>query len=425
MTKEVKTAVIIAAAGSGRRMGGGIPKQYGNLGGMSILARTVKAFADQKEIHEIMIVTNQDFIGRCRRELSTLKLMTKVREILPGGQERQDSIYEAVRRLPDDVDLVLVHDGVRPFVTGELIRRTIEATKEYGAAVAAVPVKETIKTVEDNFLTKTLDRKRLYSVQTPQGFRKDLLIRAYEEAFRNNYYGTDDAFLVERIGEKSHVVRGDYYNIKITTMEDIVFGEAILGGQRDTGTGGSGKLPYQTQYNMPIDEETGSRKHASSVSDEIRVGSGYDVHKLTEGRKLILGGVELPYKKGLLGHSDADVLIHAIMDALLGAASLGDIGRHFPDNDEAYRGISSLLLLKKVEDLLRESGYRVGNIDATVIAQKPKIAPYIGQMISKISETLCIDESLVNIKGTTTEELGFCGRGEGIAVQATALIRRC
>jgi len=159
-------------------------------------------------------------------------------------------------------------------------------------------------------------------------------------------------------------------------------------------------------------------------TEDLRTGTGFDVHRLVEGRELILGGVEIPYAKGLLGHSDADVLVHAIMDALLGAAALGDIGHHFPDGDESYRGISSLLLLKKVKHLLEQSGYRIGNIDATVIAQRPKIAPYIKEMTSRISETLDIEENKINIKGTTTEKLGFCGREEGIAAQASVLIRR-
>ena len=391
MTSEIKTVVIIAAAGSGKRMGGGIPKQYGNLGGMSILARAVKAFADLKEIYQITIVTNEDYINRCRSELSNLGLMSKVREILPGGQQRQDSIYNAVRRLPDEVDLVLVHDGVRPFVTGELIRRTIEAARVYGAAVVGVPVKDTIKMVEENILTKTLDRKHLYSVQTPQGFRRDMLVRAYDEAYRENYYGTDDAFLVEKTGEKIYIVKGDYNNIKITTMEDILFGEAILRGQ---------------------------------IEEGLRIGTGHDVHQLVHGRKLILGGVEIPFERGLLGHSDADVLIHAIMDALLGAAAMGDIGRHFPDSDESYRGISSLLLLKRVRQLITEKGYEVGNIDATVVAQRPKISPYINEMIFKIAEVLGLAEDQINIKGTTTEKLGFCGREEGIAAQASVIIKR-
>ena len=394
MTSQTKTAVIIPAAGSGKRMGGGIPKQYGNLGGMSILARTVKAFADLSEIDQIFIVTNEDFIGRCKKELVEFGLMDKVREILPGGQERQDSIYGAIKLLPEEIDLVLVHDGVRPFATGDLIRRTIEAARNHGAAVAAVPVKDTIKTAEDGVFTKTLDRSRLYSVQTPQGFRKDLLIRAYEEAYREKLFGTDDAVLVENTGGKVYVVEGDYSNIKITTKEDLVLGEAILSSR------------------MGNDPE------------EIRIGTGFDVHQLVSGRKLILGGIEIPFERGLLGHSDADVLIHAIMDALLGAAALGDIGRHFPDTEEDYRGISSLILLEKVGDLLSENDYRIVNIDATVIAQRPKILPYIKEMIVMIAGSLGIETSQINIKGTTTEKLGFCGREEGIAVQASALIRR-
>ena len=416
MTRETKTAVIIPAAGSGRRMGGGIPKQYGRLGGMSILARTVKAFADVKEIHQITIVTNEDYIDRCRAELRELGLMAKVSEILPGGQERQDSIYKAILRLPEDVGLVLVHDGVRPFVTGELIRRTIEEAKAHGAAVAAVPVKDTIKMVGDNLFTKTLDRRSLYSVQTPQGFHKDLLVRAYDEAYQKNYYGTDDAFLVEKTGEKVYVVKGDYNNIKITTMEDIVFGEAIIGGKMES----SNRI--QSNSLEGLEMEFGKKNH--SREPEIRIGTGYDVHKLEHGRKLILGGVKIPFERGLLGHSDADVLIHAIMDALLGAAALGDIGLHFPDTEESYRGISSLVLLKRVGELIEEKGFEIGNIDSTVVSQRPKISPYIKEMILRISEVLGIEESRLNIKGTTTEKLGFCGREEGIAAQASVLIRR-
>ena len=415
MTSQIKTAVIIPAAGSGKRMGGGIPKQYGKLGGMSILARTVKVFADQKEIDQIFIVTNEDLIDRCRDELKELGLMDKISAILPGGQERQDSIYEAVQRLPEDVDLVLVHDGVRPFTTGDLIRRTIEAARIHGAAVAAVPVKDTIKMVEENQFTKTLDRKRLYSVQTPQGFRKDILARAYEEAYKKNYYGTDDAVLVEKAGEKVYVVRGDYNNIKITTMEDITFGEAILGGQIENACSTVAEAQDDMEENL---------ERAVFDEEEIRVGTGFDVHRLVSDRKLILGGVEIPFERGLLGHSDADVLLHAIMDAMLGAAALGDIGRHFPDTDEAYRGISSLLLLKRAGEILDENNYRIINIDATVIAQRPKIFPYIREMVARIAGALKIEEGRINIKGTTTEALGFCGREEGIAAQASVLIRR-
>lgn len=431
MYNDKKIAVIIAAAGSGKRMGGGIPKQYGMLGGMSILGRTVKAFAEQEEVDWITIVTNEDYMDRCRKELKRLGLMRKVKEILPGGQERQDSIYQAVRRIPEDVDLVLVHDGVRPFVSGELIRRTIKAAASCGAAVAAVPVKDTIKMAEENVLTKTLDRKRLYAVQTPQGFRRELLVSAYHEAYRGNYYGTDDAFLVEKTGEKVYLVKGDYNNIKITTIEDILFGEAILSGQMSTyphpfteETGVAADSPADTDTDMGLNIGFDKAVSSGSGGEEIRVGTGYDVHRLVQDRKLILGGVEIPFEKGLLGHSDADVLTHAIMDALLGAAALGDIGRHFPDSDESYRNVSSLLLLKRVKELLAERGCSIGNIDAVVIAQRPKIAPYIGQMISQVAKTLEIEEHRINIKGTTTERLGFCGREEGIAAQASVLIRR-
>jgi 2-C-methyl-D-erythritol 4-phosphate cytidylyltransferase/2-C-methyl-D-erythritol 2,4-cyclodiphosphate synthase len=306
--------------------------------------------------------------------------------------------------IPEDVDIVLVHDGARPFVTNDTIDALIEGTVKYGAAVAAVPVKDTIKSAEGGIFRETLDRSKLFSVQTPQGFGRKLLIEAYERAFSEKFYGTDDAVLVEKMGEKVYLVKGDYNNIKITTKEDIIVGEAIL-------TARSGKV-LPAEY--PTVEE----------ALETRIGTGYDVHRLTEGRKLILGGVELPFERGLLGHSDADVLLHAIMDALLGAAALGDIGRHFPDNDESYRGISSLLLLKRVGELLNENGCRIGNIDAVVIAQRPKIAPYIGQMTARIAETLGIGENAINIKGTTTEKLGFCGREEGIAAQASVLIRR-
>jgi 2-C-methyl-D-erythritol 2,4-cyclodiphosphate synthase/2-C-methyl-D-erythritol 4-phosphate cytidylyltransferase len=418
MTKDRITAVIIAAAGSGKRMGGGIPKQYGRLGGMSILARSVKAFTDQKEVQQISIVTNEEYIDRCRAELNSLGLMSKVREILPGGQERQDSIYEAIRRLPDDVDLVLVHDGVRPFVTGEVIRRTIETAELYGTAVAAVPVKDTIKIAEDNLLTKTLERNGLYSVQTPQGFRRELLVRAYEKAYRDGCYGTDDAVLVEKAGEKVYIVKGDYNNIKITTTEDLVFGEAILKAQIEKGRSPELSSAIGAETEPDYDETS------SLGGQEIRIGSGYDVHKLVCGRDLILGGVKIPFEKGLLGHSDADVLLHAIMDALLGAAALGDIGRHFPDTDEKYQGVSSLELLKTVGSLLNNKGYRVVNIDATVIAQRPKIAPFISAMILNIAETLDIEKNRINVKGTTTEKLGFCGREEGIAAEASALIRQ-
>jgi len=394
MYNNKKIAVIIAAAGSGNRMGSGIPKQYLKIQGKPILTRAVEAFSQNAFIDDIYIVVNQDYAESCRKEYCSAR--SKVKEIVCGGAERQDSVYAALSILSADVDFVLVHDGARPFVTEGAIEALIESMVKHGAAALAVSIKDTIKSAENGIFSETLERDRLYSIQTPQGFNRRLLLMAYQKAFAENFYGTDDAVLVEKMREKVYLVKGDYNNIKITTKEDVIVGEAILTAQ-------SGQ---------------------AISTEELRTGTGFDVHRLVEGRKLILGGVEIPFEKGLLGHSDADVLLHAIMDALLGAAALGDIGRHFPDGDESYRGISSLLLLEKVKNLLEESSCRIGNIDATVIAQRPKIAPYIKEMTARISETLDIEENKINIKGTTTEKLGFCGREEGIAAQASVLIKR-
>ncbi|MBQ8562832.1 MAG: 2-C-methyl-D-erythritol 2,4-cyclodiphosphate synthase [Firmicutes bacterium] len=227
--------------------------------------------------------------------------------------------------------------------------------------------------------SRTLDRKSLFQVQTPQGFASEILREAYEQAYRDGFLGTDDASLVERLGYRIALTEGDYANIKITTREDL-----------------------------PM---------------EIRVGTGYDVHRLTEGRKLILGGVDIPYEKGLAGHSDADVMVHALMDAMLGAAGLGDIGRHFPDTDPQYKGISSLKLLQIVNQRLHEAGYELGNADVTIIAQKPKLAGYIRQMEENLAQALAADCRQINVKATTTEKLGFTGRGEGIAAEAVCIIK--
>ena len=401
MYNNKKIAVIIAAAGSGNRMGSGIPKQFMEIQGKPILARTIEAFEKNAFTDDIYVVVNRDHVERCIREYCGVG---KVRQIVPGGPERQDSVYAALSVIPGDVDYILIHDGARPFVTEEVINALIVSTANHGAAVTAVPVKDTVKEAEEAIFTATLDRDRLYSVQTPQGFQRELLKAAYEKAFAENFYGTDDAVLVEKMGEKVYLVKGDYHNIKITTKEDMIIGEAILSAR-------AGQAFRKEE--VPAD-----------IWEDLRTGTGFDVHRLTEGRKLILGGVEIPFEKGSLGHSDADVLLHAVMDALLGAAALGDIGRHFPDSDDSFRGISSLLLLKKTGELLSKNGWSIGNIDATVIAERPKIAPHTEKMISNIAKTLGIEESRINIKGTTTEKLGFCGRGEGIAAQASALIRR-
>lgn len=381
MYNRKKTAVVIAAAGMGTRMGSNIPKQYLKIGGEPVLVKTMKAFCSNQYIDAIFVVTNKEYVDCCRQMKEDYGL-SKLTAVTEGGNERQDSVWQAlkeIQRTAPDTEYVLVHDGARPFISREIIDSVIEAAAGTGAAVACVPVKDSIRQGE-RLKSRNIERKNLYAVQTPQGFKRSILTEAYKKAFDDGYYGTDDASLVERIHQPIELVMGQYDNIKITTKED-----------------------------MPM---------------ENRIGTGFDVHQLTEGRPLILGGVEIPFEKGLLGHSDADVLIHALMDAMLGAAALGDIGQHFPDTDEQYKGISSLELLGRVKQLIDDEFYKISNVDITVMAQRPKIKSHIDDMRLNIANTLEIDLSRVGIKGTTTEKLGFVGREEGIAAQAVCLLYR-
>lgn len=411
MKNRKKTAVIIAAAGSGKRMGGGIPKLYRKLGGVPVLVRTLLQFEAHPLVDEICVVTREDDVRSCRCEFVEPYGISKVSAVVAGGAERQDSVGRALAALSDEVDYVLVQDGARPFVTERVITEVIEALSQYPGAIAAVPSKDTIKRGENGVAVETPDRSTLFAVQTPQGFRRPVLERAYREAAEDEFYGTDDSVLVERIGETVYLVKGDYHNIKITTTEDLIMGEAILEEERLRDGEGPGRRPAGPVRSIP----------------DFRTGSGFDVHAFAAGRKLILGGVEIPHERGLQGHSDADVLTHAVMDALLGACGLGDIGRHFPDNDPQYKGISSLTLLSQVWKLVKEQGFGLGNLDATVIAQKPKLAPYLEEMIGILAEVLELppeERGRINLKATTTERLGFTGREEGIAAQAVVLLSR-
>lgn len=379
MYKGKKIGVIIAAAGKGLRMGSNKPKQFLAIAGEPVIAKTYRAFADCDMVDMIYVVTGKEQMQQCKNHmvpyLSTQELK-KFGGIVSGGAERQDSVYNALQAVKNQkagIEYVLIHDGVRPFVTCNIIENTIKAVVEKDAAIVCVRPKDTIRTVDE-----TLDRRSLMVVQTPQAFRFDLILNAYKQAYADGYYGTDDAGIVERTGVSPVLVEGSYKNIKLTTTEDL-----------------------------PV---------------ESRIGKGYDVHRLTEGRKCILGGVDIPYEKGLLGHSDADVLLHAVMDALLGAAAMGDIGKLFPDSDEAYKGADSLKLLEQVGFIIKERGYSIGNIDATVICERPKISPYTDEMIENIAKALKINSGRINVKGTTTEKLGFTGRKEGIAAEAVCIL---
>lgn len=391
---KLKVVALIPAAGMGKRMGASINKQYLLLGGKPILAHTLQLFEDAEFIDEIYPIVPLDEISYCRQEVVERYGFAKVRQIIAGGAERQHSVLNGLRAIAaaGADDIVLIHDGVRPFVTQETLRRSIEVARKHQGALVAVPVKDTVKVARDGFAVGTPPRTALWLAQTPQTFRYDIIRAAHESAAAEDYLCTDDASLLERVGEHSHIVIGDYRNIKITTPEDMILAEAFLTEMRG--------------------------------QDQMRIGHGYDVHCLVTDRKLILGGVEIPYDKGLLGHSDADVLLHAISDAILGAIGEGDIGRHFPDTDPAYKGASSIKLLQHVMLLANRQGYYAGNIDATIVAQRPKLAPYIGTMKDNIALALNVASDRINIKATTTEELGFAGRGEGIAAYAVVLMNK-
>lgn len=370
-----KIGAVIVAAGEGKRMGEKIPKQFLKIKGRPMVFHSVWAFVSHPGIQEVILVTGKDYMKACREIFP----VTEKLKIVAGGKERPDSVRAGLSALGSDMDFVLVHDGARPYVSRKIIGQIIEETLETGAAIPGVRPKDTVRNGKG-----TLDRSDLFSVQTPQGFSVNMLKSAYEEAEEKGFFGTDDASYVEQMGKKVSVIEGEYENIKITTKED---------------------LPSEGQQ-------------------EVRVGIGYDVHRLAPDRELVLGGVKIPHVVGLLGHSDADVLVHAVMDGLLGAAGLGDIGELFPDTDPAYRGISSLKLLKVVGVKIGEQGFVVGNIDGTVLAERPKLAPYKEKMRDNIAGILGIPCEAINIKATTTEKLGFVGREEGIAAQAVCTLVR-
>ena len=380
-------SAVLVAAGSSTRMG--FDKLSFDLGGETVLHRSIRAFDQCPQIGEIVLVAGKN---RAFVEQQAVGC-TKPVQIVAGGATRAESAKNGV--LAAHGELVAVHDAARPFVSPAVIAAVLEAAARCGAAAPAVPVKDTIqqavpgdgKTVPEACLVhSTPDRSTLYAVQTPQCFDRTQYLAALQELDAEKArLVTDDCSLFELTGRSVQLTQGDYANLKITTRED---------------------LPRPVQK-----EET-----------RMRIGHGYDVHRLVEGRKLILGGVEIPFEKGLLGHSDADVLAHAVMDAVLGAAALGDIGQHFPDNDPAYAGADSLELARHVARILSEHDYRVENIDATILCQRPKLAPHIPAMRANLAAAFGLPVDAVSVKATTEEHLGFTGEGLGIAAHAVALI---
>lgn len=368
------TAVIVAA-GASRRMG--FDKLSFRLpDGRSVLQTSCDALAAHPAVTGLVLVC-----GGNRAACEAIAAhCPKPCTVVQGGATRADSVRSGLAAA--EGELVAIHDAARPFVSEAVITAVLTAAAADGAAAPAVPVKDTIKIADGaGRVAATPDRASLYAVQTPQCFRRSLYLQALSAVTGEKAsLVTDDCSLFELAGLPVTLTKGDYANYKITTKEDL-----------------------QKEKTM-------------------RIGHGYDVHRLVEDRKLILGGVEIPFEKGLLGHSDADVLLHAVMDAVLGAAALGDIGQHFPDNDPAYKGADSLQLTREVAKIIAAHGYRVGNIDATILCQRPKLAPYIPAMREKIADAFGLPVDAVSVKATTEEHLGFTGEGLGIAAHAVALI---
>ena len=372
-----EVTAILVAAGASRRMG--FDKlSYRLPDGQTVLEKSCAALASHPAVTQLVLVAGANRAA-CEEIAAAC---TKPCVVVQGGATRADSVRNGLAAAKST--LVAIHDAARPFVSQAVITEALQAAARTGAAAPAVPVKDTIKVVRsDATVDHTPDRATLYAVQTPQCFDRALYERALASLREDTASQvTDDCSLLELAGIPVTLTAGDYENFKITTKEDL-----------------------QKEKTM-------------------RIGHGYDVHQLVEGRKLILGGVEIPYEKGLLGHSDADVLLHAIMDAVLGAAALGDIGKHFPDTDPAYKGADSLALTRAVARLVQEQGYTVGNIDSTILCQAPKLAGHIPAMRAHIAEAFGIPLDAVSVKATTEEHMGFTGEGRGIAAHAVVLLER-
>ena len=379
------TVMMVAAAGGSTRMGQ--PKQHIKLGQYPVLIHTLLALQQVEAVDEILLIAREEDIDTFMAQAKAVGV-SKLRTAVAGGATRQQSVANGLAALPAKATMVGVHDGARPLIDPATVAAVIETAAECGAAAVAVPVKDTLKRTDENSIViDTPDRAHLWRVQTPQVFDRAALCAAMEAAMAAGKDYTDDCQLMEAAGHAVKLVAGLDTNLKLTTPEDIRLAKALM-----------------------KEEKT------------MRIGHGYDVHRLVEGRDLILGGVKIEHEKGLLGHSDADVLTHAVMDALLGAAALGDIGKLFPDNDPAYKGADSIALLRRVVERVGEDGYHIGNIDATILCQRPKLAPHIPQMRQILADACGVDVTCVSVKATTEEGLGFTGSGEGIAAHCVCLL---
>ncbi|MFM9863731.1 MAG: bifunctional 2-C-methyl-D-erythritol 4-phosphate cytidylyltransferase/2-C-methyl-D-erythritol 2,4-cyclodiphosphate synthase [Micropepsaceae bacterium] len=383
MTTHPNVVALIVAAGHGVRAGEGLPKQYRPLAGSPVLRRSIEAFLKHPMIDAVQVVIGAEHGPLYEAATNGLALPSPT----PGGETRQESVLRGLEALTDMKPFfVLIHDAARPLVSANIIAATVEALQTYDGALPILAASDTLKRMHEGEVAETVPREGLGSAQTPQGFRFDKILAAHR-ATRDTSV-TDDAAIAEHAGLKIAAVAGSRWNMKLTTPEDFVIAEALLA---NAGT--------------------------------IRTGQGFDVHRFGPGDHVWLCGLRVEHTHGLVGHSDADVGLHALTDALLGAAALGDIGQHFPPSDDKWRGAPSHLFLTHAAKLIAERGGRIEHVDVTLICERPKVAPHREAMVARIAELLALDSSRVSVKATTTEGLGFTGRGEGIAAQAIATVR--
>ncbi len=378
------TCALIVAAGRGTRFGGDLPKQYLPLGGATVLRHAVNAFAAHPRIAGVLVAIRPEDRALFDRAVAGLSVLPPV----PGGAERQDSVRLGLEALAvHKPERVLIHDGARPFPDAALISRVINALDTAPAAIPTLPLGDTVKRVEEGRIRETVDRSQLWRAQTPQGFHFDAILAAHRQM--TGHVLTDDAAVAEAAGLMPLIVAGSEENLKVTTAEDLAAAE----------------------------------RHLAARQGDVRVGQGFDVHPFGPGDHVMVCGVAIPHEVAPVGHSDADVGLHALTDAVLGAIGAGDIGMHFPPSDPRWRGASSDRFLAYAATLVRERGGAIAAVDITIICERPKIAPYRDRMIDRVAEILAISPGRVSVKATTTERLGFTGRGEGIAAQAVATVR--
>lgn len=378
-------AVLVLAGGRGVRAGGGRPKQYHLLAGTPVLRRALECFVRHPLIDMVRVVIHPDDVELYRTAVDGIALLPSVF----GGDERQLSAVAGLESLTDLApSKVLIHDAARPFVSAGLIERVVCRLDDSPAVIPALAVADTLKRVATgrDAITGTVDRTGLWRAQTPQGFDFQAILAAHRHC--DGVIHTDDAAVMEAAGSPVVVVEGDEDNMKLTTEADFARAETAI-----------------------------------AARSTVRVGMGFDVHRFGPGDKVMLCGVAVPFEKGLEGHSDADVALHALTDALLGAVGAGDIGQHFPPTDARWKGAASRIFVEEAARLVRARGGRIDNVDVTVIGERPKVGPHREAMRRRIAELLALPETQVNIKATTTERLGFTGRGEGLAAQAVACIR--